>query len=89
MDSTFEEHYQSEKVDRCIHIALLCVQENPADRPNLSTIISMLTSSQTTLSIPNKPGFYVHSRRLEAEGLKLFGTNSSLSINDDVSVTLV
>ncbi|EFH48854.1 predicted protein [Arabidopsis lyrata subsp. lyrata] len=89
MDSTFEEDYQSEKVDRCIHIALLCVQENPADRPNLSTIISMLTSSQITLSIPNKPGFYVHSRRLEAEGLKLFGTNSSLSINDDVSVTLV
>uniref|UniRef100_A0A0D9XSY3 Uncharacterized protein n=1 Tax=Leersia perrieri TaxID=77586 RepID=A0A0D9XSY3_9ORYZ len=47
---------------RCIHIGLLCVQENPADRPKLSSVIEMLRSSSTTpLQSPSRPGFWVHS----------------------------
>uniref|UniRef100_A0A1J3G4N3 Cysteine-rich receptor-like protein kinase 11 n=2 Tax=Noccaea caerulescens TaxID=107243 RepID=A0A1J3G4N3_NOCCA len=47
LDPTFGENYISDDVTRCIHIGLLCVQEDPADRPTLSAIILMLNSSRT------------------------------------------
>ncbi|KAF2592717.1 hypothetical protein F2Q70_00043404 [Brassica cretica] len=54
-------NYQRNEVTRCIHIALLCVQDNPDDRPMLSTIILMLTSNTITLPVPQLPGFFTRS----------------------------
>ncbi|KAG7617014.1 putative cysteine-rich receptor-like protein kinase 11 RLK-Pelle-DLSV family [Arabidopsis thaliana] len=65
VDPTFGRNYQSNEVTRCIHIALLCVQENPEDRPMLSTIILMLTSNTITLPVPRLPGFFPRSRQLK------------------------
>lgn len=42
----------------CIHVALLCVQENPVDRPLMSSIIYSLENGSTTLPTPNNPGHY-------------------------------
>ncbi|CAI9780791.1 unnamed protein product [Fraxinus pennsylvanica] len=47
---------------RCIHIGLLCVQEDAADRPTMATIVLMLTSFSITLPIPSRPAFFVSSR---------------------------
>ena len=47
---------------RCIHIGLLCVQEDPVERPTFSTIFVMLTSQTVTLPVPRQPGFFVQSR---------------------------
>ncbi|KAL2467192.1 Cysteine-rich receptor-like protein kinase 25 [Abeliophyllum distichum] len=44
---------------RCIHIGLLCVQENAADRPTMASVILMLTSSTITLPIPSQPAFFI------------------------------
>ncbi|XP_010448752.1 PREDICTED: cysteine-rich receptor-like protein kinase 11 [Camelina sativa] len=65
VDPTIGRNYQSNEVTRCIHIALLCVQENPEDRPMLSTIILMLTSNTVTLPMPRLPGFFPRSKKLE------------------------
>ncbi|KAL7116904.1 hypothetical protein ACP275_03G035500 [Erythranthe tilingii] len=43
---------------RCIHIALLCVQQNAADRPTMASVVVMLNSSTIRLPIPTEPGFY-------------------------------
>ncbi|KAF6171576.1 hypothetical protein GIB67_018100, partial [Kingdonia uniflora] len=42
---------------RCIQVGLLCVQEFSNDRPNMSSIISMLTSETATLPTPREPAF--------------------------------
>lgn len=42
---------------RCIQVALLCVQELPSDRPNISTVISMLDNDIKHLQQPKKPPF--------------------------------
>ncbi|XP_042028472.1 putative receptor-like protein kinase At4g00960 [Salvia splendens] len=47
---------------RCIHMGLLCVQENPAKRPTLATVALMLSSSAMTLPVPAEPMFYMASR---------------------------
>ncbi|KAH9651038.1 G-type lectin S-receptor-like serine/threonine-protein kinase [Citrus sinensis] len=42
---------------RYINVALLCVQENAADRPTMSEVISMLTNEFVNLPSPQQPGF--------------------------------
>ncbi|GKV52171.1 hypothetical protein SLEP1_g58762 [Rubroshorea leprosula] len=46
-----------EQVLRCIHVGLLCVQEFAKDRPNMSTVISMLNSEIVDLPPPKQPAF--------------------------------
>uniref|UniRef100_A0A7N2KNT6 Cysteine-rich receptor-like protein kinase 29 n=1 Tax=Quercus lobata TaxID=97700 RepID=A0A7N2KNT6_QUELO len=49
------------EIIRCIHIGLLCVQENVADRPTMSSIILMLDGNSITLSVPSQPAFLTHN----------------------------
>jgi hypothetical protein len=43
----------NEEIKRCVHIALLCVQENPIDRPCMGTVRNMLASP--SMIIPRLP----------------------------------
>lgn len=56
VDSTLKESYNSHEVLKCIHIALLCVQEDAVDRPTISAIIVML-DSEISLPCPKQPAF--------------------------------
>ncbi|WZZ75877.1 hypothetical protein YC2023_087247 [Brassica napus] len=58
VDPAIGRNYQRNEVTRCIHIALLCVQDKPEDRPLLSTIILMLTSKTITLPKPRLPSLF-------------------------------
>ncbi|TKY66620.1 G-type lectin S-receptor serine/threonine-protein kinase [Spatholobus suberectus] len=44
---------------RCIHIGLLCVQERPDDRPDMSSVVLML-NGERALPNPKQPAFYPH-----------------------------
>ncbi|KAG5622831.1 hypothetical protein H5410_008049 [Solanum commersonii] len=45
---------------RCIHIALLCVQENIGDRPTMAAVVLMLSSLSLSLPVPSGPAYYTH-----------------------------
>jgi len=45
---------------RCIHIGLLCIQENVADRPTIALIVLMLNSLSLPLATPSKPTIFMH-----------------------------
>ncbi|CAB4293742.1 unnamed protein product [Prunus armeniaca] len=45
---------------RCIHIGLLCVQQNVVDRPTTVSVVSMLNSQSIALPVPSQPAFYMH-----------------------------
>lgn len=62
IDPAIKESYDNDEVIRCIHIGILCVQETPADRPEMSTIFQMLTNSSITLPVPRPPGFFFRNR---------------------------
>jgi hypothetical protein len=51
MDSTLIGNAPEDQVLKCVHIGLLCVQENPVDRPMMSTINVMLSSSSSAASL--------------------------------------
>ncbi|KAE9465706.1 hypothetical protein C3L33_02388, partial [Rhododendron williamsianum] len=57
LDPTLEGSYARNEVTRCIHIALLCVQDDPDARPSMATIVLMLNSYSVTLSFPQQPRF--------------------------------
>ncbi|XP_065865643.1 cysteine-rich receptor-like protein kinase 44 [Euphorbia lathyris] len=44
---------------RCIHIGLLCVQEDLGKRPTMSSIVLMLSSSCVSLPIPSTPAYFM------------------------------
>lgn len=46
---------------RCIHIGLLCVQEDVDDRPTMASVVLMLSSFSLTLPVPSEPAFFMHT----------------------------
>ena len=49
------------EIMRCIHIGLLCVQENVVNRPTMASVVLMLNSYSITLPIPSEPAFFMNS----------------------------
>ncbi|XP_020873482.1 cysteine-rich receptor-like protein kinase 7 [Arabidopsis lyrata subsp. lyrata] len=62
VDPIIVDNCQNSEVVRCIHIGVLCVQEDPVKHPAMSTISVMLTNNTVTLPAPQQPGFFVKSR---------------------------
>jgi hypothetical protein len=46
---------------RCIHVALLCVQDDAHLRPGMAAVVLMLNSSSITLPVPTPPAYLVPS----------------------------
>ncbi|KAL6332722.1 hypothetical protein AAG906_010062 [Vitis piasezkii] len=51
------------EIMRCIHIGLLCVQENVGDRPTMASVVLMLSSYSLTVPLPSQPAFFMHGSR--------------------------
>ncbi|KAL4626494.1 hypothetical protein ACB092_05G100200 [Castanea dentata] len=46
---------------RCIHIGLLCVQDQAKDRPTMPDVVSMLSNETLKLSSPKQPAFFTNT----------------------------
>ncbi|KAK3146931.1 hypothetical protein QOZ80_3BG0275300 [Eleusine coracana subsp. coracana] len=71
----------------CSHVALLCVQDNPDDRPVMSSVVYALDNGSTMLSTPSCPScpaYYAH-RSNKMEHLSCETQNS---INSD-TITII
>ncbi|XP_021819757.1 cysteine-rich receptor-like protein kinase 10 isoform X1 [Prunus avium] len=93
LDPSMRDSYSRSEVIRCIHIGLLCVQEDPADRPTMQSVVLMLNSYSVTLPLPEQPAFFLRSR---TEGnMPKITLESDLSISkstpsvDEASITAV
>ncbi|XP_018468503.1 cysteine-rich receptor-like protein kinase 10 [Raphanus sativus] len=91
VDPVIVDNCQRNEVVRCVHIGLLCVQEDPAERPTLSTIVLMLTSNTVTLPVPRQPGLYFPSRpdkeKDPLDSAQYTTTQSLVGSVDDASIT--
>lgn len=55
IDPLLSDSYCVDEYLRCLHIGLLCVQEDAYDRPTMSSVVVMLNSETTSLSQPQRP----------------------------------
>ncbi|KAM5588482.1 hypothetical protein ABKV19_006765, partial [Rosa sericea] len=46
VDEVLGDSYFSSEVMRCVHVGLLCVQDNAADRPTMTDVVSILSSEK-------------------------------------------
>ncbi|KAL6856098.1 hypothetical protein ACP4OV_018900 [Aristida adscensionis] len=53
------------QVLRCVHIALLCVQDHADERPDIPTVILMLSSDSLSLPNPRPPTLMLRGRDIE------------------------
>ncbi|KAH9660250.1 Receptor-like serine/threonine-protein kinase [Citrus sinensis] len=59
MDSSLDDTHSSWKLLTCLQVALLCVQENPNNRPSILEISSMLENENTAdIMTPKKPASF-------------------------------
>ncbi|GLT30980.1 hypothetical protein SLA2020_057500 [Shorea laevis] len=86
LDPILGDSYARNEVIRCIQIGLLCVQEDPAERPTMATIVLMLNSYSVTVPLPNEPAFFFHSR---TEPMKVLESDQSKSQSMQYSINEV
>ncbi|XP_047339691.1 cysteine-rich receptor-like protein kinase 44 [Impatiens glandulifera] len=58
MDPALGSNISMEEVKRCIHIGLMCVQEDSEARPTMTSVILMLGSNSQTLPLPKAPALF-------------------------------
>ncbi|XP_058722127.1 cysteine-rich receptor-like protein kinase 10 isoform X2 [Vicia villosa] len=80
LDPILKETYIENEVMKCVHIGLLCVQEDAIDRPTMSNVVVMLASDTMALPTPNQPAFSVGRKAVEDESTSKASNN--LSINE-------
>ena len=69
---------------RCIHIGLLCVQQDPNDRPKMAAVVVML-SSEGVLPQPKEPGFLIEKVAIKSEASPMKQTSST----NEVTISLL
>ncbi|GMN61971.1 hypothetical protein TIFTF001_031050 [Ficus carica] len=74
-----ESDHDLKQVFRCIHVGLLCVQQSPVDRPNMSSVVVIL-GSESELPHPKPPGYF--AKMDSAKGENSPTKPKSSSIND-------
>ncbi|XP_026444326.1 putative receptor-like protein kinase At4g00960 [Papaver somniferum] len=58
LDPTLRGHHSTSEVMRCIEIALLCVQEDVAERPAMARIVHILNNYSVTVAAPLTPSAF-------------------------------
>lgn len=84
IDDAIREMCIISEVLRCINISLLCVQQNPDDRPTMSSVIMML-GCEIPLSQPKQPGFFIEN---EAISRKISSSKDKSSSTNELTITL-
>ncbi|KAK9223656.1 hypothetical protein WN944_012102 [Citrus x changshan-huyou] len=59
IDPVLKQSCAPDELLKFIHIGLLCVQQDPADRPTMSSVVVMLASDSMTIPQPTEPAFSV------------------------------
>lgn len=82
LDPTLRENYSVSELMRCIHIGLLCVQEDTTERPTMAWIVHMLNNHSLSLPSPSSPSAFLFRGRTEqtiVEGKNLTVNEASIT----------
>jgi hypothetical protein len=78
MDTSMLSSYSEQEVLRIIHVALLCTQATPSQRPSMSRVVSMLSGVIETHPPQSRPGYIK-----DWEFLKQNANNRSINNNEN------
>ncbi|KAF8035777.1 hypothetical protein BT93_C1718 [Corymbia citriodora subsp. variegata] len=82
VDPTISESDSVDEVIRCVHIGLLCVQNDKEARPTMDTVVLMLNSADSvSLPVPEQPTFFIPSMKHKQQSHDLNSNRSSEKLN--------
>ncbi|GJN34547.1 hypothetical protein PR202_gb23219 [Eleusine coracana subsp. coracana] len=84
IDSSIVKSCILDEVLLCIHLALLCVQENHDDRPHMPKVVRILENGSKSLVAPNRPAYFDKRNTGIMEG-----GDSSNNSNNTVTLTVL
>ncbi|XP_059440342.1 cysteine-rich receptor-like protein kinase 10 [Corylus avellana] len=87
IDQTLVDTCPGSEALRLIHIALLCVQEDPSERPTMSMVVLMLGSSSINLPRPLAPPFSVGRPPILSDQSTTSGAMIRFSASDQSSTS--
>ncbi|CAL5405726.1 unnamed protein product [Camellia sinensis] len=85
IDASLRNSSYLSKILRSIHVSLLCVQQCPEDRPNMSSVILML-DGEGALPRPKQPGFFAKTNLGDAD---CSTSKDAPSSTNEVTITLL
>nr|KYP34445.1 Cysteine-rich receptor-like protein kinase 25 [Cajanus cajan] len=85
MDPMLENPFTASEIKRCIHIGLLCVQQDATYRPLMSDVVVMLANDTMALPKPKNPAFSIG--RMASEEVPTSKSSKNIS-NNDVTVSI-
>ena len=86
LDELLGEQCAPFEVIRCIQVGLLCVQQRPEDRPDMSSVVLMLNCDKE-LPKPKVPGFYTETDA-KPDANSSFANHKPYSVNE-LSITML
>jgi len=88
LDPILKDMISHSEVIKCIQLGLLCVQENPEDRPTMAQVVSYLSSLSVELPLPQEPAFSMdrglklNISTTESSSGQFISNSTASSIND-------
>ena len=79
-----DESFIPSEVLRCIHVGLLCVQDQATDRPTMLDVISFLANETIQLSTPKQPTFFINTITKESN---VFENKSKIYSVNNVTIS--
>ncbi|KAK3129507.1 hypothetical protein QOZ80_6BG0480780 [Eleusine coracana subsp. coracana] len=80
-DSSIIDTCLQDEVLLCIHVALLCVQENPDDRPHMPFVVLALENGIASLPNPNHPAYFTHwSNDIEHRRKNIYNSVNNITL---------
>ncbi|KAL0443463.1 UNVERIFIED_CONTAM: G-type lectin S-receptor-like serine/threonine-protein kinase SD1-1 [Sesamum latifolium] len=86
VDTNIVDSFYFTEAVRSIHVALLCVQQSPEDRPSMSSVVLML-GSEGALPPPKQPGFFAERDVRAAENTS--SNKNTVSSSNEYTITLL
>ncbi|KAH9660231.1 Receptor-like serine/threonine-protein kinase [Citrus sinensis] len=88
MDASLDDTHSSWKLLTCLQVALLCVQENPKNRPSILEISSMLENENTAdIMTPKKPASFSNKAYEDEQNKATIGLE--ICSSNDVTISQV
>lgn len=82
VDSELGNAFSKDEVERCIYIGLLCIQAEPAKRPNIASVLLMLNTQPISFPQPAPPPLLPYKTKDQATSQGSYGTQAEAEISD-------
>lgn len=87
LDQALQETCETEEFLKCLKVGLLCIQEDPNDRPTMANAVFMLGSSESgTLPNPKQPAYVL--RRCPSSSKASSSTKPETYSQNELTITL-